>query len=136
MRGVTIGKNAWIGYDVVLDTEFPDWISMGDNVEINMRTTIIAHFRNIPLQLKAAKEDRVTVTLEDNVFIGPGVIVLPNVTIGQGAAVAAGSVVTKNIPPMTLVQGNPAAPVAKLGVPLAGNVDYKEFLQKLKPCKR
>ena len=51
-------------------------------------------------------------------------------------SIAAGSVVTRNIPPMTLCQGNPAAPVARGGVPLVGSVSYQEFLKKLKPYKR
>jgi acetyltransferase-like isoleucine patch superfamily enzyme len=77
----------------------------------------------------------VSVKIEDDVFIGPGVIILPNIIIGRGAAIAAGSVVTKNIRPMTLCQGNPAAPVAVCGVPLVGSVSYKEFLKNLKPYK-
>jgi acetyltransferase-like isoleucine patch superfamily enzyme len=135
MRGVKMGKNVWLGYDLILDTEFPSWISLGNNVEVNMRTTIIAHFHNIPTLLKVPEDQRITVRLEDDVFIGPGVIILPNVLIGRGAAIAAGSVVTKNIPPMTLAQGNPAAPIATLGMPLAGRIDYKEFLMKLRPYK-
>ncbi len=134
-RGIRMGKNVWLGYDLILETEYPERISMGDNVEINMRTTMIAHFHGIPIQSKGPGEEHISIKLEDDVFIGPGVIILPNVVIGRGAAVAAGSVVTKNIPPMTLVQGNPAVPVAKCGIPLAGPGDYKEFLKKLKPYK-
>lgn len=134
-RGVRMGANVWLGYDLILETEYPERISMGNNVEINMRTTMIAHFHGIPIQSKGPGEEHISIKLEDDVFIGPGVIILPNVVIGRGAAVAAGSVVTKNIPPMTLVQGNPAVPVAKCGIPLAGPGNYKEFLKKLRPYK-
>ena len=60
-------------------------------------------------------------------------IILPNVVIGRGAVVAAGSVVTRSVPPMTVVQGNPAVPVAQCGVPLGPDVTQKEFSRRLKP---
>jgi acetyltransferase-like isoleucine patch superfamily enzyme len=135
MRGIKMGKKVWLGYDLILETEHPDWIWIGNDVEINMRSTFIAHFHGIDIQPKGPGLERISIKIEDGVFIGPGVIVLPNVVIGQGAAVAAGSVVTKNVPRMTLVQGNPAKPVATCGISLAGRVRYQEFLKKLKPYK-
>ena len=53
------------------------------------------------------------IVIHDRVWIGPGVTILHNVTIGEGAVVAAGAVVTKNIPPFTLVGGIPAKVIAK-----------------------
>ncbi len=123
-RGVKIGKNAWIGYDVILDTGFPELITIGDNVTISMRATIIAHF----------KEERI-VTIEDDVFIGPGAILLPNITIGKGAVVTAGSVVNRSVPPMTMVQGNPAVPVARCDLALTSEVSAKRFVQSIRPLR-
>ena len=60
-------------------------------------------------------------------------IVLPNVSIGDGSVVTAGSVVPQSVPPMTLVQGNPAIPVARCGVPLTRETTLKEFTRKLMP---
>ena len=54
------------------------------------------------------------VTIEDDVWIGFNAIVLKGVTIGRGAVVAAGSLVTKDVPPYTLVGGNPARIIRKL----------------------
>jgi acetyltransferase-like isoleucine patch superfamily enzyme len=76
------------------------------------------------------------VRIEDKAFVGPGAIILPNVTIGYGAVVAAGSVVTKSVPPMTMVQGNPAEPVGYCGVPLGVKTPAAEFLRKLRPLER
>ena len=121
-RGVLIGKNVWIGYDVVLDTSRPHLITIEDEASLGMRVTVIAHFRELH-----------GVKIEREAFIGPGAILLPNVVIGRGAVVTAGSVVTRSVPPMTVVQGNPAEPVAKCGVPLKSDVTLKEFSRRLKP---
>jgi tetrahydrodipicolinate N-succinyltransferase len=48
------------------------------------------------------------IDIRDNVFIGYNAVILPNVTIGPNAIVAAGSIVTKDVPPGTIVGGNPA----------------------------
>jgi len=121
-RGVKIGKNVWIGYDAILDTSRPYLITLEDGSSIGIRATIIAHFR----ELQGVK-------IEQDAFVGPGAIILPNVVIGRGAVVTAGSVVTQSVAPMTVVQGNPAVPVAKCGVILAANVRLKEFSRQLKP---
>lgn len=128
-RGVRIGKEVWIGYDVIVETAYPELISIGDYSMINMRSTIIGHFKD---QFEAAG-DGLSVRIGSDVFIGAGVIVLPNVTIGDGSVVTAGSVVTQSVPPMTLVQGNPAVPVARCGVPLTRGMMLKEFTRKLLP---
>ena len=61
------------------------------------------------LRLKGHKE----VIIEDNVWIGEQVIVLPGVQIGYGAIIGAGSLVTRNVPPNTIVTGTPAKPFKK-----------------------
>src|SRR6266496_2171904 len=106
-RGVNIGKDVWIGYDAIIETSRPDLVTIRDRATVQIRATIIAHFR----------EQR-GVVIEEDATVGPGAIVLPNVTIGCGSIVTAGSVVTKSVPPKTIVQGNPAQPVATVDVPL------------------
>lgn len=54
-----------------------------------------------------------TVIIEDDVWLGYNVIVLPGITIGKGSIVAAGSVVTKDIPPYSIAVGNPAVVIKK-----------------------
>lgn len=59
------------------------------------------------------------IVIEDDVWIGANCIVLPGVTIGRGAVIAAGSVVTKNVPSMAVARGNPARVI----------LDYEELTQ-------
>jgi acetyltransferase-like isoleucine patch superfamily enzyme len=124
-RGVKIGQNVWIGYQVLLDTSRPDLISVGNNVIISVRAMLIAHFRGPQ-----------GITIEDDTFIGPGAIILPNVTIGRGAVVTAGSVVSSSVRPMTVVQGNPARPIATCGVALGEKTNMGQFLRSLRPLGR
>lgn len=123
-RGVKIGKDVWIGYDAVIETSYPHLVTIGDRAAIGMRATIIAHFR-----------EQQGVVIEEDASIGPGAIVLPNVNIGHGAIVTAGSVVTKSVPPKTMVQGNPAKAIATVEIPLRLDVSLKEFSKGLRPIR-
>jgi serine acetyltransferase len=105
-----------------LETSRPHLITIGDNVIISIRAMMIAHFRG-PQGIR----------IEDDVFIGPGAIILPNVTIGRGAVVTAGSVVSSSVAPMTVVQGNPARPIALCGVTLGEETNMGQFLHSLRP---
>lgn len=134
-RGVRIGSPVHIGTDVLIETAFPEWVSIGNHVSIGIRTIILAHVQELPPKRKE-HEGYVSVRIQDDVHIGPGVIILPNVTIGRGAVVTAGSVVTHSVPPLTLVQGNPANSIAECGVPLSRDRSLKEFVSKLRPTGR
>ena len=122
-RGVNIGQNVWIGYDAVIETSRPDLVTICDRATVQMRVTIIAHFR----------EQAGGVVIEEDATVGPGAIILPNVRIGRGAIVAAGSVVTKSVPPKTMVRGNPAQPIATVEVTFRQDVSLKEFSKGLRP---
>ena len=120
-RGVNIGKNVWIGYDSIIETSHPHLVTICDRAAVGIRNTIIAH-----------NGEQQGVVIEEDAVLGPSVIVLPNVTIGRGAIVTAGSVVTKSVPPRTMVQGNPARPIATVEVPLGLDVSLKEFAKGLR----
>jgi acetyltransferase-like isoleucine patch superfamily enzyme len=121
-RGVHIEEGVWIGYDAIIETSHPDYVTIKAGAAIGIRAVIIAHFRELH-----------GVVIEEDASIGPGAIIMPNVTIGKGSVVTAGSVVTKSVPPMTVVQGNPAEPIARVGVPLKMNISLREFSKKLRP---
>lgn len=123
-RGVTIGANAWVGYDVILETAHPELITIEDNAVLSIRVTIIAHMWEIG-----------GVTIERDAYLGAGVIVLPSVVVGHGAVVTAGSVVTRSIPPLTLAQGNPAVVIAKLSAPFRRDMTRTEFYRALRPVR-
>lgn len=103
-----IGQNACIVSRA--DITDPAYVSIGDNVTISV-CALIGHDASATMLARAydAKLDAVgKIDIRDNVFIGYGAIVLPGVTIGPNAVVAAGAVVSKDVPPNTIVGGVPA----------------------------
>ena len=122
MRGVRIGEEVFIGTGVILETESPHLIAIGSRVVVSIRVVMVAHFKG-----------KVGVRIDDEVFIGPGAIVLPGVSIGRGSVVTAGSVVTKSVPARTMVQGNPARPVARCELPLTLDTSLEAFQSHLRP---
>lgn len=136
LRGVEIGDRTWIGFDTLIEPSYPHRVVIGDRVAIGIRVLILAHFAHHGRNRESSGgeiDDRVSVRIEDDVFIGPGAVIMPNVTIGAGAVVAAGSVVTRSVPPLTMVQGNPAKAIARCGVPLGLDTPVKEFYLRLTP---
>lgn len=71
-------------------------------------------FDDVDRRIHTTSEGR-PVVIEDAVWIGANAIVLPGVRIGRGSVVAAGSVVARDVPPMTVVAGNPAQVVKRAG---------------------
>lgn len=97
---------------------FPDFgsepwlISIGNHVTITSGVRFITHdggtvvFRHLPVYQKVIKYGRITI--HDNCFIGTRALLLPNIEIGPNSVVAAGSVVTRTVPPNSVFGGNPA----------------------------
>jgi acetyltransferase-like isoleucine patch superfamily enzyme len=99
-------------------------VTIREGATVQIRATIIAHFR-----------EQEAVVIEEDATVGVGAIVLPNVTIGRGSIVTAGSVVTKSVPPKTMVQGNPARPIATVETALTMRISLKEFGKGLRPIR-
>jgi len=110
LRGVRIGRGVYIGNDILFDRVYTDQITIGDDTSIGDRCIITAH-SNIPsnTRLKKVYPRQVKpVKIGRGVWIAPAVIILPGVTIGDEAVIGTGSVVTKDVPPRSVVAGVPA----------------------------
>lgn len=86
-------------------------VTIGNHVNLAQGVTITAlnhNFEDITLRIDQQGVSTNTVTISDDVWIGTNAVVLPGVTIGTHSVVAAGAVVTKDVPPYTIVAGVPA----------------------------
>jgi maltose O-acetyltransferase len=107
-KQITIGENSGIG----AWAELYGKIKIGNDVMMASHVSIITknhrfEKRDIPMW-RQGFEDECEVIIEDDVWIGTYVVILPGVTIGKGSIIAAGSVVTRNIEPFSIVGGVPA----------------------------
>ncbi len=124
-----MGKFVHIDYDC--DFRYHSKISIGDNVTINRGCKFFGSYYSKDVEIKIGSNVKIapyvkifsaghdhrkldlpdnakSVVIEDFVWIGGNCIVLPGVTIGEGAIIGAGAIVSKDIPPWTIAVGNPA----------------------------
>jgi acetyltransferase-like isoleucine patch superfamily enzyme len=106
--GSRIGARTWINRDTCLDLR--GGLEIGVDVSISPYVTILTaqHDMNDPRFKYVSKR----VVIEDHVWIGARATIMPGVTVGRGAVVAAGAVVTRDVEPLTVVGGVPARPIA------------------------
>jgi acetyltransferase-like isoleucine patch superfamily enzyme len=108
---IRIGKHVAIGYYSVLQgaggITLDDFVLLGDHVILatSSHPSAELHFHNFWSK---------PIHLQENVWLGSNVVVLPGVTIGQNSAIGAGAVVTKDIPPDSVALGVPARVVETL----------------------
>ena len=115
----SVGKGCHINYSVAFTD--PQWVSIGNNV-VMADCSVLGHDAAAHMMCRAygVPLDAVgKVEIRDNVFIGWHAIIMPGVTIGPNAVVAAGSVVTKDVLPGTVVGGVPARPIGTIDALLA-----------------
>ncbi|MFO0726318.1 MAG: acyltransferase [Myxococcota bacterium] len=110
--GLKVGKNVVIEATAYIDQSSPFLIEIGDNCAIAHGVHILAHDAT-PFRFLGGYTRLGKVHIKENCFIAENVIILPGVTIGPNALVAAGSVVNKDIPPNSCVAGVPARFYAK-----------------------
>lgn len=82
-------------------------ITIGNDVFIGPKVNLITINHDLDSDNRSATYGR-PIVIEDKVWIGIGATILPGIKIGYGAVIGAGSVVTKEVPPMTIVAENPA----------------------------
>ena len=109
-RGVRMGEGCFIDPSSIVETAYPENVSLGDDVRITAGAIIMTHIkaphylRDTGIMPAVVKP----VVLEDHSFIGVNSVIMPGVTVGKAAVVASGAVVNNNVPPYTMVAGNPA----------------------------
>lgn len=98
--GMDIGKDVRISLKANLDKRHPRGVHLADGAYIAFGAVVLCHdmSRNIKRDVYVGK----------NCFIGAHSILMPGVRVGEQSVVAAGSVVTKDVPPNCIVAGNPA----------------------------
>lgn len=115
-RGVKIGENVNL-INTTIDWSHGFLVSIGSRVTLT-GVKILTHDGSTQIPLGVSHVGKVTIG--DEVFIGHGTIILPNVRVGSRVVVGAGSVVTKDIPDNSVAAGNPARVIGT----------YDDFLEK------
>jgi acetyltransferase-like isoleucine patch superfamily enzyme len=109
LLNVKVGHDVFISLGAHIDTSYPDLIEIEDDVYITRGAILIAHDQSVWQRGDTLQDDgRGYIKICRKAFIGSGAIILRNVTVGENAIVAAGSVVTRDVPPNSIVAGNPA----------------------------
>jgi len=117
--GVKVGKRVTIGYDILIDIDHASNIIVEDDVCITSRCLLLCHKRDltditIPTNYNKLPHIERGITLKKGSYLGMGTIVMPGVTIGEGAMTAAGSIIVKDVDPWTIVGGNPAKVIRQI----------------------
>lgn len=115
-RGVKIGKHVHIGPGCTLDYPYPYFVIIEDGASLAGNNYVLAHSTPMEYHKQCVESFVAPTVIGRNVWVGVNATILPGVTIGKGAIVAAGAVVTKDVPPRTLVAGVPAKIVKELNI--------------------
>lgn len=115
-RGVQIGENVNL-INTTIDWSHGFLVSIGNRVTLT-GVKILSHDGSTQIPFGVSRVGKVTIG--DEVFVGHGTIILPNVRIGSRVVVGAGSVVTRDIPDNSVAAGNPAKVIGT----------YDDFLKK------
>lgn len=134
-KGVKIGKNCFI--DTRKWSSEPYLITIGNNVQITKDVYFHTHggahvarkiYKNFDIFGK--------INIEDWVYIGAGSQIMPGVTIGEGSLIAAGSIVTKSVPPHEVWGGNPARFICSVEEYITRNLAHNINSKALSPIEK
>ena len=123
---LTVGRGTIIGDNALLDAR--RGLTLGNHVNISSNVSIYTeqHDHRDP-DFRCTNPETKAVSVGDRVWLGSNVVVLPGVTIGEGAVCCAGCVVTKDVPPYAIVAGIPARQVAERPKNLRYEFDGKTY---------
>ncbi len=105
-KHILVGDNFYMNFNcVILDCA---WVKIGNNVQFGPAVQIYAAYHPLKASERIKGPELAgPITIGDNVWIGGGAIVCPNVTIGDNTTIGAGSVVTRSVPAGVFAAGNP-----------------------------
>ena len=117
--GCKVGKNVFLGSNIWIDSGHSDMIIIEDHVHIAGECTLLCHQRNLSNYHQGDDYAKLaynikSIHLKKGCLIGQRTMVMPGVTIGEGAIVGAYSLVTKDIPAWTIATGRPAKVVRQI----------------------
>lgn len=121
-RGMKVGKNFNRQQGCFLDPTHCYLITIGDDVTMSIRVTVMAHDASTKKTLGYTKIGQVHIG--NHVFIGANTTILPGVNIGDSAVIGAGSIVTHDIPARTVAAGVPARHIC----------DVDEYVKRFESC--
>lgn len=121
---INIGDACVIDRDCTLDARGS--LTIGNNVNISPEVMILTAYHDPDAEEEFTGVEK-AVVVEDYAWIATRAMVLPGVTIGRGAIVAAGSVVTKDVLPQTIVGGNPARLIRQRKGEQTYRLDYRRI---------
>ena len=117
--GYKIGENVFVNEDLIIIDKYSDshLLTIGDRVAIAARVTLVLssepHYSRIKPFVPLYHGP---INIKNDAWIGTGTIILPNVVVGEGAIVGAGSVVTEDVPDYSVAVGSPARVIKKLNI--------------------
>ena len=117
-ENLNMGDNVWVSHYSIIDSS--NNVTIGDGCQMGAWLGIFTHSSHVSVRLYGGKSYIETkrserlgfligpVTIGNNTFIGAKVTIMPNVTIGKGCLIAAGTIVNKSFPDFSIISGNPA----------------------------
>lgn len=117
--GCHVGKNTFFGDYVRMDTSYPEMIYIGDYTHITSGCRLLCHQRDLTGYCVGDNSADLgyrtgEIHIGKGVMVGMETIIMPGVTIGDGAIIGAGSLVTKDIPAWTVATGRPAKVIREI----------------------
>jgi len=133
MCGYKIGDQVYIGEDFIIIDDLGELgdtrcnLSIGDRTAVSPRVTFVLHTQPNESRIAPHVNSRKgSITIASDAWVGTGAVILPGVTIGEGAVIGANSVVTKNVAPYTIVGGVPAHFIKTVEVPWNPTTEDKD----------
>lgn len=117
--GCHVGKDVFVGSQVWVDSGHADLIYIGDHTHITARTVLLCHKKDLKTYHKYDDYAKLPymkgeIHIGNGCSTGTGTMIMPGVTIGDGAIIGAYSLVTKDIPAWTIATGRPAKVVKEI----------------------